>query len=269
MDTKQRKPSQPKRCPTGKSPSPSAQPSDGIRLNKAIAASGLCSRRKADEYIQTGKVSVNGIIETNPARHVLPDKQISVAGKCISRAQGFCYYLLHKPVQTVCTVSDPQGRPTVLDCLPESARTVRLYPVGRLDYFSEGLLLLTNDGGLAQRLMHPRHHQPKTYEVLVREPPRAEDLAAMRDGMILAEGEKLLPVEVHTQRMPHGQTLLRMVLHQGVNRQIRRMCRDVGLTILRLKRISQGPLSLGELPCGQARELTPKELATLKASVGL
>ena len=242
---------------------------EGLRLNKVIAASGLCSRRKADTYILSGLVEVNGKVESNPARRILPDDQVAVDGKKLIQAQASSYYLLHKPVQTVCTVHDPQGRPTVLDCLPNTARRVRLYPVGRLDYFSEGLLLLTNDGALAQRLAHPRYHLPKTYEVLLREKPSEAALAAMRGGMLLAEGEKLLPVDV-TMKMPqNGRYLLQMILHQGVNRQIRRMCRDLGLTILRLKRIAQGPLRLGNLPRGQARELTPTEVADLKKAVGL
>lgn len=242
----------------------------GVRLNKVIASSGLCSRRKADEYILTGKVTVNGCLEMNPARHVTSEEKVTVAGKDILQAQKFFYFILHKPVQTVCTLADPQGRPTVIDCLPEAIRTIaRLYPVGRLDYFSEGLLLLTNDGLLAQHMSHPRHHLPKTYEVIVREKPSPAALAMMREGMILAEGEKLLPVEIEEKILRSGNFLLRMVLRQGINRQIRRMCRDLGLTILRLRRVAQGPLLLGELPRGQVRELTAAELTALRQSVQL
>lgn len=177
--------------------------------------------------------------------------------------------MLHKPVQVICTLHDPQGRPTVLDCLTRSMRRNRVYPVGRLDYFSEGLLLLTNDGALAQRLMHPRHHQPKTYDVLIRGqvPPAA--LEEMRRGMTLAEGEKLHPVEVESRMQANGHTRLRMILHQGVNRQIRRMCRDLGLTILRLKRIRLGPLELGDLPVGESRFLSRQEIAALLRAVDI
>lgn len=242
----------------------------GVRLNKAIAAAGLCSRRKADELILAGQVLVNGVLEANPARHVLPDDCIAVNGRELTAAQEYCYLLLHKPVQTVCTVSDPEGRPTVMEYLPAGIRHLRLYPVGRLDYFSEGLLLLTNDGELAQRLTHPRHHQPKVYEVLVRGPVPETALAAMRQGMRLAEGQDLLPVDVERKTANSGNnTLLRMVLCQGVNRQIRRMCRDLGLTILRLRRVAQGPLDLGELTPGQARQLTAREVAVLRSSAGL
>ena len=239
-----------------------------LRLNKTIAASGLCSRRKADEFILAGRVVVNGVPEVNPGRQVQPHDVVSVDGRLLNAAQNFCYLMLYKPVQVVCTVSDPEGRPTVMDYLPEDVRKLRLYPVGRLDYFSEGLLLLTNDGQLAQRLTHPRHHQPKTYEVLVRGAVSGAALSAMRRGMVLAEGEKLMPVEVDTHPVKSG-TLMRMVLHQGINRQIRRMCRDFGMTILHLKRIAQGPLELGRLAPGAARHLTTAEVAALKKSVAI
>ena len=241
----------------------------GLRLNKAIAAAGLCSRRKADELILAGRVCVNDIVESNPARHVLPDDVLAVDGRVLASRQAFFYVLLHKPVQVVCTADDPEGRPTVLDVLPEEYKKIRLYPVGRLDYFSEGLLLLTNDGQLAQRLAHPRHHQPKTYDVLVRGLVPETALHAMRRGMRLAEGEDVLPVDVDTSPLPSGNTRLRMVLRQGLNRQIRRMCRDLGLTILRLRRTAQGVLRLGDLPCGAARPLTAQELDGLRRSVGL
>ena len=226
-----------------------------MRLNKAIAATGLCSRRKADELILAGRVSVDGKPEPNPGRQVLPFESIAVDGRILSAPQAYTYLMLNKPVHVVCTVSDPEGRPTVLDCLTPEYTALRLYPVGRLDYFSEGLLLLTNDGQLAQRLTHPRHHQPKTYEVLVR-------------GMRLSEGEDIMSVDVTAQPVG-GNTLLQMVLRQGLNRQIRRMCRDLGLTILRLCRVAQGALRLGDLPSGKTRPLTDAEIARLRESAGL
>ncbi len=242
---------------------------NGVRLNKAIAAAGLCSRRKADELILAGQVRINGTLEENPARRVLPGDRIAVNDRELAAAQEYYYLLLHKPVQTVCTVNDPEGRPTVMAYLPPEVRHLRLYPVGRLDYFSEGLLLLTNDGELAQRLTHPRHHQPKTYEVLIRGSVPETALAVMRRGMRLDEGQALLPVDVEAKTAENGNTLLRMVLRQGVNRQIRRMCRDLGLTILRLRRVAQGPLALGNLKPGAARALTIGEVADLRQSVGL
>lgn len=236
----------------------------GTRLNKFIAASGYCSRRKADELIFAGAVQVNGMVEHSPGRRILPDDVILVEGQRLAALPAsFSYIMLHKPIQVMCTAHDPQGRPTVLDCLTAEMRRNRVYPVGRLDYFSEGLLLLTNDGELAQRLMHPRHHQPKTYDVLVRGTVPATALATMRRGMTLAEGEHLRPVEVESRLQANGHTRLRMVLHQGVNRQIRRMCRDLGLTILRLKRIRLGPLGLGDLPAGSCRFLSAAEISAL------
>lgn len=243
-----------------------------LRLNKAIAHSGLCSRRKADELIFAGAVSVNGNIVCEPGTRVNIDSDaITVNGRRIAFAakagQARTYVLLHKPVQVVSTARDPQGRETVLDILPPAYKAKRLYPVGRLDYFSEGLLLLTDDGELTNHMTHPRYHLAKEYEVRLRETPTAGMLAKMRAGMTLAEGEKLAPVEARLDEK--NSTLLRLTLHQGINRQIRRMCRDLGLTILSLRRVSIGPLRLGDLPKGKCRELDPKEVAALYAAAGL
>ena len=251
-------------------PSLSALKAGCIRLNKAIAATGFCSRRKADEYIFSGRVIVNNNVETNPARNVNPTYDILfVDGHKLEPQRQFTYVLLNKPVQVVCTLSDPQGRQTILDLLPEQYRHIGVYPVGRLDYFSEGLLLLTNDGQLAQRLMHPRHHQKKIYDVLVRGYVSMQKLQTMRNGMRLAEGEDVAPIDVDAVHLPSGDTRLRMVLRQGVNRQIRRMCRDLDLTILRLRRVAQGMLRLGSLSSGEIRQLTSKEKNLLLKSVGL
>lgn len=236
------------------------------RLNKAVAAAGFCSRRKADEYIFAGRIAVNDQTETNPARQVLADDRISIDGRVLRRSQPFLYYMLHKPVQIVCTLHDPQGRPTILSLLPEELRQARVYPVGRLDYFSEGALLLTNDGQWANRLMHPRHHVPKEYEVTVRGRVDAAFLERARRGMRLSDGTPLLPVEIEAVGLPRGDTQLRMVLHQGINRQIRRMCADGGLTILRLRRVRIGRLELGTLPRGKVRPLTEEEIARLSGS---
>ncbi len=263
-----------------------------VRLNKALAAAGICSRRKADELITSGAVTVNGNPVTELGLRVTPGKDaVAVHGKAVDfagEASGHTYVALHKPIQVVSTVSDPEGRTTVLDILPEPLRHKRLYPVGRLDYFSEGLLLLTDDGELTHRMTHPRYHLPKEYLVVVRENPTKGMLARMRSGMTLAEGERLAPVEVSPQApspsdsqeqasgapsQPAGTSkeshTLRLVLHQGINRQIRRMCRDLGLTILSLRRISIGPVELGSLPRGACRPLHKSEIAALKKAVGL
>lgn len=242
-----------------------------VRINKALADAGVCSRRKADELILSGEVSVNGMPVREPGLRLNPSvDKVTLRGRPVklrreSEPEEYVYLLLHKPVQVVSTVSDPQGRSTVLDLVPDAFRSKRLYPVGRLDYFSEGLLLLTNDGVLTNRLTHPRHHLPRTYEVTVRQTPTPAMLRLMRCGMTLREGEKLAPVEVEVS--PGKPTVLRMILRQGVNRQIRRMCRDLGLIILTLRRVGFGPLRLDDLPRGKIRPLRPRELAALQKAV--
>ncbi|MDR0827532.1 MAG: rRNA pseudouridine synthase [Desulfovibrio sp.] len=239
-----------------------------LRMNKALAAAGLCSRRKADELIRSGAVALNGVTVSEPGVCLDPDlDRLSVNGRDIDLGAGLAshtYIMLNKPIQVLSTVKDPQGRTTVLDCLPGKFRQKRLYPVGRLDYFSEGLLLLTDDGALTQLLMHPRYHLPRSYRLRVREKAEAHMLDKMRRGMILSEGETLLPARVELVD-PHT---LHITLRQGVNRQIRRMCRDLGLTILFLQRFGFGPLRLGDLSKGDCRTLEDVEVAALKSAAG-
>jgi 23S rRNA pseudouridine2605 synthase len=234
----------------------------GLRLNKALAGAGLCARRKADALIFAGAVSVNGRIVVEPGRRIDPDNdRISVHGRNLNlRPPAPCRLMLHKPVRVLSTARDPEGRTTVLDILPARYAGRRLYPVGRLDYFSEGLLLVTDDGALA----HPGRHVPRRNEVLVRGEVGEAALAAMRAGMTLAEGETLAGIEAGAEALGRD-TLVHMTLRQGVNRQIRRMCRDLGLTILRLVRTGFGPLQLGGLAPGCCRELTARETAALEA----
>ncbi len=253
-----------------------------VRINKALADAGVCSRRRADALVTAGAVKVNGETVLSPGLQVRPGlDRIEVNGEPLQLSpRSSCYLMLHKPVRVVSTAKDPEGRTTVLDLVPAQWKKHRLYPAGRLDYFSEGLVLLTDDGELTNRLMHPRHHLPRIYHVLVRGKVSEQALAAMRSGMTLAEGEKLAPVEVRvlpgvrhdlSRQGNRGQTgtLLEMTLHQGLNRQIRRMCRDLGLTVLRLIRVAQGPLRLGVLHPGEVRELTPAEVAALRRASGL
>lgn len=259
--------------PAARARSKGASAVSGIRLNKALAAAGVCSRRAADEFIRAGAVSVNGAVITELGTRVDPSRDVvTVHGREIpleaADGQGdHTYLMLHKPVQVVSTARDPEGRATVLDILPAGYRGKRLYPVGRLDYFSEGLLLLTDDGELTSRLTHPRYHLPKVYEVSLREAPDDKVLETMRKGMTLREGERLAPVEA--RRKQSDRRTLVLTLHQGVNRQIRRMCRDLNLTILRLCRVALGPLELGALAKGACRPLTEKETAALKRAAGL
>lgn len=215
-----------------------------VRINKALADAGVCSRRRADELIAAGRVSVNGEPVASPGLQVTPGTdKLEVDGKPVQPiAQAPCYLLLNKPVRVVSTAYDPEGRTTVLDLVPAKWKARRLYPAGRLDFFSEGLVLLTDDGELTNRVVHPRHHMPRVYHVLIRGGVSDRALEVMRKGMTLAEGEKLAPVEIRVlpgqvhdlsgvsrnAGPPAGQrgTLLEMTLHQGLNRQIRRMCRS-------------------------------------------
>lgn len=240
-----------------------------IRLNRAIAETGLCSRRKADDLILSGQIEVNGTTISDPATRVSRTDRLSRLGSPLSSKQAKVTYLLNKPVQVVCTASDPQGRKTVLDLLPPEMRKLRLYPVGRLDYFSEGLLLLTNDGDLAYCLTHPSRHIPKIYEVTIRGPMPESALNSFRSGLLLPDGKQLQPIGIDIKRLATGDTLARLELREGVNRQIRRMCDAFGLVILKLKRVAEGPLVLGQLEPGQFRRLEESELATLRNACGL
>lgn len=245
-----------------------------VRLNKALAGAGFCSRRQADALIAAGRVTVNGQCVTELGAKVDPERDVlAVDGTpATTTPQDIppLTLMLHKRPGIVTTAKDPEGRPTVFDDLPPAYRSQRLFSVGRLDYFSEGLLLLTNDGDLAFRLTHPRWHVPKRYQVTVRGRVSPETFATMERGMTLAEGERLAPVRARLDtRLGPDRLVMEMELSQGVNRQIRRMCRDLGLTVLKLVRISQGPLMLGNLAPGACRELSAQELAAVRAAVGL
>ncbi len=247
-----------------------------IRINKYLSECGVASRRGADELILQGRVQLNGVLVLEPGIRVNPvDDVVLVDGQAVrspypaAGARREVTVLLHKPVQVVTTARDPQGRTTVFDILPPGFKEHRLLHVGRLDYFSEGLLLLTTDGSLMNRLISPRWHLPKVYQVLVRGQVDEAWLEVMRKGMTLAEGEKLAPVEVRLLRQDQREAWLEMTLVQGLNRQIRRMCRDMGRTVLRLIRVRQGFLELGSLKPGEARELSAQEVQRLRQAVGL
>lgn len=264
---------------TGNSTENTARTGQAIRLNKALAQAGLCSRRAADKLILDGAVMVNGTVADSPGIRVDPAADsIQVHGRAIPLApvlsSDHLYLAMHKPPGIVTTAHDPQGRETVLDLLGPKIRQRRPFPVGRLDLVSEGLLLLTTDGELALRMTHPRWEHPKVYHVRVRGRITPEKLATMRGGMRLAEGDQLAPVQVRiiesrSPRTPDNAVTLEMTLRQGVNRQIRRMCRDLRLHILRLLRVSQGPIRLGDLPPGASRALSNRELLALRASLDL
>lgn len=243
-----------------------------IRLNKYIAQCGISSRRGADELVFSGRVMINGSVADSPGIKVDPNNDsVQVDGKEITLpgTGKEVTIILNKPVETVTTAKDPQGRTTVLDLLPNEIQKMRPFPVGRLDFFSEGLLLLTTDGDLCYRLTHPKFHLPKVYKVTIRGTVPDQVISKMQAGMTLEDGDKLAPVKITVNRPVAGTQTLEMTLIQGVNRQIRRMCNESGLTILRLHRVKQGPIELGNLKRGQWRELSKKELIALRKAVKL
>jgi 23S rRNA pseudouridine2605 synthase len=251
------------------------------RLQKIIAAAGIASRRKAEELITNGLVSVNGKVVTELGTKADPvTDHIKVAGKALQGPERPVYLLLHKPKGHVTTVTDPEGRPTVLDLVRGVG--ARVYPVGRLDYLSEGLLLLTNDGELAQRLTHASSHVAKTYLVKISGKPTTEQISKLRGGVFLpAESKPLKTREGQEQKRrshavrtgPVQIELLReaanpwyeVTLIEGRNRQIRRMFEQIGHHVEKIKRVRYGPLQL-DVEAGQFRHLTSSEVAQLKAA---
>lgn len=229
------------------------------RINKALADRGICSRRKAEELVKLGKVSVNGSVVTDLATKIAPNSEIVVEGKIFPPQKEMVFLAMNKPVRVITTMSDPQKRKTVFDLLPDHFKRLRPFPVGRLDYFSEGLLLMTNDGILAEKLAHPRYAKEKIYEVLIRGQAPREAVADMRAGLKLADGTSYLPVKMESRPAANGNTLLIMELKQGLNRQIRKMCAKWNLTILRLKRTRIGKIDLGSLRPGEIKMLNPED----------
>jgi len=241
----------------------------GIRLNKFLSRAGVCSRRRADELTAAGRIAVNGQVVTQMGLLIDPDgDRVSVDGKPIA-ARGssqteHIYLALNKPIQVVTTLSDPQNRTTIIDLLPKRLQGQRLLPAGRLDYFSEGLLLLSTDGDFLNRVTHPRYHMPKTYSVKIRGGLTRKKLDIVRRGMRLKGGADLAPVPVDVLEAP-GREIhwLRLTLQQGINRQIRRMCEELDWTVLRLIRTAQGPVGLGDLQPGSCRHLSREEIRGL------
>ncbi len=242
------------------------------RLQKYLAHAGIASRRRAEELILAGAVTVNGALVRELGTKVTPGQdEVRLRGKLVRPpADTHIYLLLHKPADTVTTAHDPQGRPTVLDLLPPEFVARRVYPVGRLDRYTEGALLLTDDGDLALRLTHPRYALTKQYAALVRGLPTPQALRQLERGMLL-EGETrpTAPARAWVDRQEGTATWLGVELHEGRNRQVRRMLAEIGHPVLRLRRVRVGPLTLGALAPGEYRPLTPRELALLRAAVGL
>lgn len=241
-----------------RSDSPRPSPPSEIRLQKYLASCGVGSRRYCETLIQQGRVAVDGRVVTELGTRVSPDAaRVTVGGKPV-RAESVQVWMLHKPRGVLCTSRDPRGRPTFLELMPD--RSVRLYSVGRLDGASEGLLLVTNNGELANRLTHPRHHVPKTYRVWTSRPLSTADRQALTGGFPV-DGVRMRMADVRTVRQ---QPLCsEVVLKEGRNRQIRRMLGARGVGVMRLVRIAVGRLRLGPLPPGKARLLTAAEIRAL------
>jgi 23S rRNA pseudouridine2605 synthase len=230
------------------------------RLNKYLAHAGIGSRRQCDELIRAGRVSIDGRTVTELGTRVSPEQKVEVDGEPV-KTEKFVYWLVNKPRGYLCTNHDPAGRPLALDLVPQIAQ--RVYTVGRLDEDSEGLLLLTNDGDLAHRLMHPRFEVEKAYLVLVAGVPAPEDLKKLLDGVYLAEGH-VKARHVKRLRKQGNSTWMRIVLAEGKNREIRRMLAKLDHKVLRLRRVAIGPLDIGSLQPRKSRQLTASELKSLQ-----
>jgi 23S rRNA pseudouridine2605 synthase len=232
----------------------------GIRLQKFLADAGVASRREGERLIQSGRVEVNGRVVTELGVRVEPDRdQVRVDGRRVRAAGKRAYYLLNKPKGIITSASDPEGRPTVVELL-QGVRE-RVFPVGRLDWSSEGLLILTNDGALAYRLTHPANHVPKVYRVKVKGSVGEEDLRAVRRGLVL-EGRRTLPARVE-RISSQANSWLEVTLYEGRKNQIRRMFDRLGHRVQKLKRIAIGPIRDRALKPGEWRRLTPEEIRRL------
>lgn len=229
------------------------------RLQKIIARAGVASRRKAEELIRAGKVTVNGRKVTEPGVTAEPTDHIAVSGEIIKTKENFVYYALNKPRGVITTSSDEQNRKTVVDLVPKSPRVVAC---GRLDAATTGLVILTNDGDLCYKLTHPKFEHEKEYDVTVtinNGPPIEERLLSLETGIMLDDGATA-PAKI-SQVKRHGMQLHFIIsLHEGRNRQVRRMCAAVGFDVVALKRIRVAKLMLGDLPEGRWRTVTPGEI---------
>ena len=233
----------------------------GIRINKFLAQAGLCSRRKADDFIQQGVVTVNGKVIDQPGYQVLPDDEVAFKGTVVERKEKPVYLLLNKPKNTICTANDPQGRMTVLDIVRKKV-SERIFPVGRLDRDTTGLLVLTNDGALAERLAHPRHQVKKVYHVVLDKDVTDSHLKAITRGLNLEDGVALVNSVAHVNGKPANEVGIE--LHIGRNRIVRRIFEHLGYRVLRLDRVYYGGLTKKDLPRGRFRHLTEREIIMLK-----
>jgi pseudouridine synthase len=236
-----------------------------LRLNKVLAQAGLTSRRGAERLITEGRVAINGVVTRELATLADPEIDlVTVDGRPLPRSETLRYLLLHKPRGYVTTVRDPQGRPVVTDLVPDD---VRLYPVGRLDADVEGALILTNDGTLTHRLLHPRYEVPRVYEAQVEGVVRAGELSRWRRGVTLDDGPAVPTAVELLGRGEAASTRLALTFTEGRKHEVKRFCEALGHRVMRLRRVAFGPIALGQLRPGQWRALTPREVAQLRAGV--
>ena len=236
-----------------------------MRLEKFLSESGIASRRDAKKYISAGRVSVNGERVLIPGTHIDPQKaEITFDGEPIRGKPKRIYLMLNKPAGYVTTVRDERGRPTVMALVSDISE--RIYPVGRLDLDTEGLLLMTNDGDFAHRILHPSHEIQKTYTAWVEGHPHQQEIQKLREGIEIEDGV-ITSAKVNQIERREGQTQFKVVIHEGKKRQIRRMFHAVGHDVVHLKRVGIGLLSLGQLAIGKYRILTATEIESLDREV--
>ncbi|MBR6315021.1 MAG: rRNA pseudouridine synthase [Clostridia bacterium] len=237
-----------------------------VRLQKYLSDCGVASRRKSEELIEQGKVRVNGKVASIGEKIDPKHDTITVSGKKIVRQKTHTYIMLHKPRGFITTMSDEMDRKCVAQLIQDVP--ARVYPVGRLDRDSEGLLLFTNDGAFANAMTHPSKHVPKTYRVTVRPSITQEQLTALTQGVIIDDAVTA-PAEVRVITKEENRVVLEIILYEGRNRQIRKMCEALGLEVARLRRTAIGTVKLGMLKQGDWRELTEDELRKLQLAVGM
>lgn len=233
-----------------------------IRLQKFIADAGIASRRASEKLIAAGHVKVNGVVVTEMGIKIDPTKdEVMYKSKVLKKVEELEYFLLHKPVRVVSTVSDEKGRTNVVDMIKTSHH--RLYPVGRLDFMSSGLLILTNDGDLTYKLTHPKHETEKEYLVKVAPPISIADIKKLRSGVNL-DGDMTQPCKIKLMKDNQSSQLYSIILREGKNRQIRRMIEQVGARVVTLERVAIGKIRITDLKYGQYRSLTKEEVIYLK-----
>lgn len=237
-----------------------------MRLQKYLAGCGVASRRTCEEYILQGKVMVNGTIIKELGTKVTEEDIVVYDNQIIQPDKAYVYYVLNKPVGYITTAKDEKNRPTVLDIMEDIDE--RIFPVGRLDYNTSGLIILTNDGELTYALTHPKHQVDKTYHVKVRGRVDSVSIEKLQTGVIV-DGRKTAPAAVKIMDKREVATKLSITIHEGRNRQIRKMCEAVGHSVIKLMRNSIGEITLDGLPIGRYRELTKEEVAYLKKIGGI